>query len=117
MAVEADRAGARLVPLVDAPHVGEGVVDLTHRDWRKHLRSRHIPDLEAAGIATFAFATDGAAGYLMAASKTPTATGERTVLSTLYVHDNLGTALTKRGAQDLIGYLRSSCSSISEGPL
>lgn len=104
MAVEADRTGARLVPMVDTPHVGDGVVDLTHKDWQKHLRGRHIPDLEAAGIATLVLGTDGAAGYLMAASKAPTATGERTALSTLYVHDNLGEALAKRTSPDLIGY-------------
>ena len=48
-AVEAYRDGVGLAPLVDCPHDGEGVIELTHQAWKSHLRVRHIADTGIAG--------------------------------------------------------------------
>ncbi len=103
-AVETDRSSARLVPLVDSPNSQEGVVDLTHRDWKSHLRVRHIADRHLHGIDTVALATDGAAGYFMTPSATPTVAGERTGLTTTYLHEELQRQIAERGPRDLVGY-------------
>ena len=104
LAVEEQRAAQTLVPLVDSPHTGDGVVDLTHRSWRTHLKCRLIADHATAGMNTLALATDGASGYFIVPSNTPTAAGERTALSPRYIGEELAKALRERQPRDMLGY-------------
>ncbi len=106
-AVESYRDGVGLASLVDSPHVGEGVVDLTHQAWKSHLRVRHLADRTAPPIHTVALSTDGANPYFFKTVHVGDEEERRGALNPELVGPQLARQLEARTPRNFIGYLAS----------
>ena len=106
-ALKSYRDGFGLAPLVDCPHVGAGVVDLTHDAWKAHLRVRHIADRTAPRIDTVALATDGANPYFFKTVNADDEQQRRGIFNPELIGSQLARQLEARTPRNIIGYLAS----------
>lgn len=104
LGLENHRDGAALVPLLDTPHIGEGVVEFTHPQWLSQLCIRHIADRHKAGIGTLALCSDGADPYFFKATGDTT---RRAILNPDRIGINLRDGVGQRGVRNAIGYFAS----------
>jgi hypothetical protein len=107
LSLERCRDGSSLVPLIDTPHVGEGVVDLTHAQWINHLKVRHIADRTKPDISTVALCTDGADPYFFKTVDAHDPARRRAVLNPDRIGDHLVQGLAARGPRNAISYFAS----------
>ena len=105
LAVESYRDGVGLAPLVDCPHVGRGVVDLTHQAWKSNLRVRHIADIASPRIKTVALCTDGANPYFFKVVNGNDEKHRRGAFNPQHLGPQLDRQLEARSPRNFIGYL------------
>ena len=103
--LESYRDGVGLAPLVDCPHVGRGVVDLTHQAWKSNLRVRHIADIASPRIKTVALCTDGANPYFFKVVNGNDEKHRRGAFNPQHLGPQLSAQLEARSPRNFIGYL------------